>query len=227
MRRIQPGCLARGLLLAGLALHSHGCAPPSGDAADLVLTNGKVVTVDEAIPDGEAVAIRDGLILAVGSSSEMEGFVGPDTEVIDLGGQLAVPGLIDSHAHFSSIGQAQLKLNLMYVANWDEVVDMVAAAVAEAGPGVLITGRGWHQEKWDRVPEPNVDGLPYHQTLDAVSPDNPVILDHASGHATFANGKALEMAGITRDTEPPPGGRSSKTLRGIPSASSVRPPIDS
>jgi predicted amidohydrolase YtcJ len=210
-------CLpAAAIALAGLTLSFFGCAGPSGSTADLVLTNGKVVTVEDAIPEGEAIAIRDGVILAVGSSEDMDGFVGPGTQVIDLQGRLAIPGLIDSHAHFSSIGQAQLKLDLMYVSNWDEVVEMVAAAVAEAGPGELITGRGWHQEKWDRVPEPNVDGLPFHETLDAVSPNNPVILDHASGHATFANGRAMEMAGITRDTEPPPGGEIVKDAQGDP-----------
>jgi len=216
MKQDRRSLFAAGLFLPGLALAIAGCSPATENTADLVLTNGKVVTVDEAIPDGEAIAIRDGLILAVGSAEEIYSFTGADTEIIDLQGQLAIPGLIDSHAHFSSLGQAQLKLNLMDVANWDEVVDMVAAAVVDAGPGVLITGRGWHQEKWDRVPEPNVDGLPYHQTLDAVSPDNPVVLDHASGHATFGNGKALEMAGITGDTEPPPGGEIVKDPEGNP-----------
>jgi predicted amidohydrolase YtcJ len=216
MTRVRRRAPAAAIVLAGLTLTSFGCGGRSGSTADLVLINGKVVTVDEAVPDGEAIAIRDGIILAVGSSDEIGAFMGPGTEILDLQGQLAVPGLIDSHAHFSSIGQAQLKLDLMYVSNWDEVVEMVAAAVAEAGPGELITGRGWHQEKWDRVPEPNVDGLPLHQTLDAVSPNNPVILDHASGHATFANGKAMEMAGITRDTEPPPGGEIVKDAQGNP-----------
>jgi predicted amidohydrolase YtcJ len=216
MTRDRRRALAAAMVLAGLTVTSLGCAARSGSTADLVLTNGKVVTVDEAIPEGEAIAIRDGVILAVGSSDEIDAFVGPGTDVIDLQGKLAVPGIIDSHAHFSSIGQAQLKLDLMYVTNWDEVVEMVAAAVAEAGPGELITGRGWHQEKWDRVPEPNVDGLPFHETLDAVSPDNPVILDHASGHATFANGKAMEMAGITRNTEPPPGGEIVRDDQGNP-----------
>ncbi len=193
-------------LVAGCCALWAGCSGPSIEPADLVLQGGKVVTVDDAVPDGEAVAVRAGRIVAVGSDEEIEAYIGSSTEVIDLQGQLAIPGFIDSHVHFSGIGQAQLQLGLMEVANWDEVVEMVAAAVAEAEPGELITGRGWHQEKWDRVPEPNVDGLPFHHSLSAVSPENPVILRHASGHATYANGLAMEMSGIDRNTPDPQGG---------------------
>ena len=172
--------------------------------------------MDDAVPDGEAVAVRAGRIVAVGSDREIEAYIGSSTEVIDLQGQLAIPGFIDSHVHFSGIGQAQLQLGLMEVANWDEVVDMVAAAVAEAEPGELITGRGWHQEKWDRVPQPNVDGLPFHHSLSAVSPENPVILGHASGHATYANGLAMEMSGIDRNTPDPQGGEIVRDADGNP-----------
>ncbi|MFC1661072.1 amidohydrolase [Gemmatimonadota bacterium] len=207
---------ASGLSAVAFSVLSAGCSPSPGDTADLVLTNGKIVTVDEAVPEAQALAVQGDRILALGSAAEIEAYVGSGTEVIDLQGQLAIPGLIDSHAHFMGIGQAQLQLNLMNVANWDEVVDMVAAAVADAQPGALIQGRGWHQEKWDRVPEPNVDGLPFHHTLDAVSPDNPVILEHASGHATYANGKALELAGITRETEAPAGGEIVRDGEGNP-----------
>ncbi len=197
---------AHSAALFGCGLLLASCTSSGSDRATLILTNGKVVTVDEAVPDGEALAVRGDRILAVGSSAEMDGYMGPETQVIDLDGQLAIPGIIDSHAHFLSIGTAQLQLDLMDVANWDEVIEMVAAAVADAEPGALIRGRGWHQEKWDRVPQPNVDGLPYHDALSAVSPDNPVILGHASGHATFANERAMRMAGIGRHTEAPAGG---------------------
>ena len=212
-------CLRRffaGVLVAALCIPGAGCSGPSSEIADLVLHNGKVVTVDATVPDGEAVAVRDGRILAVGSDAEMDAFIGSDTEVIDLEGQLAIPGFIDSHVHFSGIGTSQLQLNLMDVANWDEVVEMVAAAVAEAEPGELITGRGWHQEKWDRVPEPNVDGLPFHHSLSAVSPENPVILGHASGHATYANGLAMGMSGIDASTPDPQGGEIVRDAQGNP-----------
>ena len=204
------------LLLAGLGLLPGACSNPSGDSATLVLLNGKIVTVDDGVPDGEAIAVRGDRILRVGRREEIEPLIGPETEVIDLQGRLAIPGIIDSHAHFMGIGQAQLQLNLMDVANWDEVVGMVAAAAAEAEPGTLIRGRGWHQEKWDRSPSPNVDGLPFHQTLSAVSPDNPVILTHASGHADFANARAMQMAGIDRNTPAPSGGEIVRDAQGEP-----------
>ncbi len=216
MRSIRLKLAGTSLLVVGFCALWAACSEPSGQLAELVLHNGKVVTVDAGVPDGEAVAVLDGKILAVGSNSEIDAYIGSGTKVIDLEGHLAIPGFIDSHVHFSGIGTAQLQLKLMEVANWDEVVEMVAAAVAEAEPGELIAGRGWHQEKWDRTPEPNVDGLPFHGTLDAVSPDNPVLLAHASGHATYANGRAMEMAGIDRGTPDPPGGEIVRDSEGNP-----------
>jgi predicted amidohydrolase YtcJ len=216
MRWIGTPPKAATFLLAGSGLLWSACSAPAEDSATLVLRGGKVVTVDEAVPDGEAIALRGDRILLVGSDADVEAFIGPATEVIDLQGQLAIPGLIESHAHFMGIGQAQLQLNLMDVAIWDDVIEMVAAAVAEAEPGTLIQGRGWHQEKWDRVPSSNVDGLPLHHSLSAVSPDNPVVLGHASGHAVFANAKAMEMAGIDRNTQPPSGGEIVVDAQGDP-----------
>ncbi len=209
------------LALVGIVLVSAfaalaGCAGEPEVTADLVLRNGKVVTVDEAVPDGEAIALHGDTILAVGSDEEISRYVGNDTEVIDLDGQLAIPGFIDSHGHFLGVGDAKMQLDLMNVANWDEIVAMVAEAVADAQVGALIRGRGWHQEKWDRPPPGDIDGLPTHHTLSAVSPDNPVILEHASGHASFANAKAMEMAGITRDTPDPPGGEIVRDASGNP-----------
>ncbi|UCC75049.1 MAG: amidohydrolase [Gemmatimonadota bacterium] len=204
-----------GVLLGSAVALTVGCAGEP-DVADLVLRGGKVVTVDEANPEGEAIAVRGDRILAVGSDSAISEYIGSETEVIDLDGQLAVPGLIDSHGHFLGVGDAKMQLDLMRVANWDEIVSMVEAAAAEAQPGELIRGRGWHQEKWDRVPPGNIDGLPTHHTLSAVSPDNPVILRHASGHASFANAKAMEMAGITSDTPDPAGGEIVRDADGNP-----------
>ena len=176
------------------------------DAADLVLTNGNIVTVDDGNPTAQAIAIREGKILAVGSAVAIDEFVGRQTEIIDLEGQTAIPGFIEGHAHFNGVGQAQLQLNLMNVANWDEVVAMVEEAANSAEPGELILGRGWHQEKWDRAPTPNVEGIPLHITLSAASPNNPVLLTHVSGHAVYANAKAMELSGIDNTTPNPSGG---------------------
>lgn len=176
------------------------------DSADLVLRNGNVITVDDDNPEAQAIAIREGKILAIGSDSDIDEFVGSRTEIIDLDGQTAIPGFIEGHAHFTGVGEAQLQLNLMNVANWDEVVAMVEEAARNAEPGELILGRGWHQEKWDRAPVPNVEGIPLHITLSAASPDNPVLLTHVSGHAVYANAKAMELSGIDHTTSDPTGG---------------------
>lgn len=186
------------------------------EPADLVLMNGKIVTVDELKPEATAIAVKGDTILAVGSDKEIKRHTASTTEVIDLQGRLAVPGLIDSHGHFTGVGQAQLTLNLMNVKNWDEIVAKVTEAVQKAQPGEWIFGRGWHQEKWDTTPSPNVDGLPYHTELSKVSPDNPVLLTHASGHSCIANAKAMEMAEITKKTPNPPGGEIVKDSAGVP-----------
>jgi predicted amidohydrolase YtcJ len=194
-------------LLAALALVAAGCAGGAEtEPADLVLRNGQIVTVDETLPEAQAVAIRGHRIVAVGTDEEIGRYVGRRTQVIDLQGRLAIPGFIEGHGHFMGVGQAKMNLDLMNVRDWNEVVGMVAAASADARRDAWIIGRGWHQEKWDRAPEPNVQGIPLHTSLDSVSPHNPVILTHASGHMSFVNRRALELAGIDRNTPDPPGG---------------------
>src|SRR5262245_1177757 len=128
---------------------------PTPAPADLVLTNGKIVTVEDALPEVQAIAIRGDRIEALGTSAGMKRYVGPSTQVIDLGGQLAIPGLIEGHGHFSGVGEAQINLNLMTATSWPQIVAMVAEAVKKAKPGEWIIGRGWHQEKWTSRPDPN------------------------------------------------------------------------
>ena len=192
-----------------------GCGS-SVEPVDVVLHNGKIITVDELHPEVQALGIRGDQIVVVGTNEEVDAYIGETTEVIDLEGQLAVPGFIESHGHFLGVGNAQMQLSLMDVQNWKEIVAMVAAAVEEAQPGQLIRGRGWHQEKWNPLPERNVEGFPLHDQLSEVSPDNPVLLTHASGHATFANARAMEMSGITSATPDPDGGEILRDARGNP-----------
>jgi predicted amidohydrolase YtcJ len=176
------------------------------DPADLVLVNGRIVTVDSTRPAAEAIAIKGDKIMALGSTAEIDKFTGPATRRIDLQGKLAIPGLIEGHGHFFGLGQSKMSLNLATVENWDNVVAMVDASTRDIAAGSWIVGGGWHQEKWNKAPVPAVMGMPTHASLDSVSPRNPVLLSHASGHAAFANGEALRLAGINRKTKNPPGG---------------------
>lgn len=182
--------------------------------ADLVLLNGKIATVDPELGTVEALAVNGYQITAVGSSEEISAYVGPETEVVELNGRFVMPGFIEGHGHFMSLGRAKQILDLSTVKNWDEVVSMVAVAVDKAKPGEWIFGRGWHQDKWDSVPDNAVDGVPRNDTLNAVSPDNPVLLGHASGHAAFANDAALAAGGIDENTPDPAGGTIVRTPEG-------------
>jgi predicted amidohydrolase YtcJ len=193
-------------ILATLALLLVAGCGPAVEPADLVLRNGRIVTVDESRPEAEALAVRGDTIVAVGSNSAIGRYVGPRTEVVDLAGRLAIPGFIEGHGHFLGLGNARMQLRLADAKSWDEIVRRVEEAAKRAPPGEWIRGRGWHQEKWDAAPSPAVEGFPTHAALSRVSPANPVYLTHASGHASFVNAKALELSGITRATRDPAGG---------------------
>lgn len=191
-------------LLAGWLMLS-GCGEDT-PVADLVLLDGKIVTMDDTNPEAEALAIKDGKIIAVGNSASMQAFIGDETEQISLGGQLAVPGFADGHAHAMGLGYAKMNLDLTQVTSWDDLVAMVKDAAEKAAPGEWILGRGWHHEKLGQPSGPTTQGYPSHHALSAVSPENPVMLDHASGHSICVNAKAMELGGVTRETADPPGG---------------------
>ncbi|MCG8456285.1 MAG: amidohydrolase family protein, partial [Holophagales bacterium] len=201
-----------GLVVAGCGGGSEPAAespaPAAGQAvpADLVLRGGTIATVDTAIGNVEALAVNGYRITAVGSNDEIAAYIGPETEVVELNGRFAMPGFIEGHGHFLSLGRSKQILDLNDVQNWDEIVSMVATAVDKSQPGEWIFGRGWHQDKWDSVPDDAVDGVPINETLNEVSPDNPVILGHASGHAAFWNDVALRIANVDADTPDPAGG---------------------
>jgi predicted amidohydrolase YtcJ len=181
-----------------------GCA--TEDAPDMILHNGQIETMSESGGTVQAVAIGGGRILATGSSDDILAMAGRNTRTIDLEG----------HGHFTGIGTAQMQLDLLGVESWQEIVAMVEEAVAEAEEGELILGRGWHQNDWTVSPDRMVGDLPHHESLSAVSPDNPVLLRHASGHMRFANARAMEMAGVTADTEDPRGGEIVRDENGEP-----------
>lgn len=189
-------------------------AKPTIAPADLVLRGGVVATVDPALGNAEAIAVNGYQITAVGGNDEISAYIGPQTEVIELNGRFVMPGFIEGHGHYMGLGRSKQILDLRNVRNWDEIVSMVSGAVDKAQPGEWIFGRGWHQDKWDSVPVDAVDGVPRNDSLNAVSPNNPVQLGHASGHAGFFNDAALEAAGITDDTADPVGGTIVRTPDG-------------
>jgi predicted amidohydrolase YtcJ len=181
---------------------------------DLVLKNGRVVTLDRAKPEVRAIAMNKGRVVAVGSDAEIAKYSAART--IDLKGALAIPGFIEGHGHFMGLGESKMNLNLREARNWEQIVSMVRAAAREAKAGEWILGRGWHQSKWDHVPQPNVHGFPVADEITRAAPDNPVWLTHASGHASIVNGAALSLAGIDAKTKNPPGGEILKDTAGNP-----------
>ena len=205
LRRLLVPILAAVFLTAGCG-RDPAIDRRAPEPADLVLLGGKVVTVDPAIGEARAIAVDGYRIEAVGDDAAISAYIGPETEVIQLNGRLAVPGFIEGHGHFLSLGRAREILDFSNAANWEEIVGQVAAAAQEAEPGAWIFGRGWHQEKWSRAPVPSVDGMPVNTGLNAIAANNPVYLTHASGHAALANDAALLAAGIGGDTRNPAGG---------------------
>ncbi len=164
---------------------------------DMIIHNGPIYTVAEG-ESTEAVVVIDDRIVFIGNTDEAMKWSGEQTEVIDLKGQTMIPGLIESHGHLMGLGYNELNLDLMKVKSYEEMVEKVKEAVDKAQPGDWILGRGWHQDKWDSIPSNAVKGFQRHDLLSEVSPDNPVFLSHASGHAGMANSKAMEIAGVNQ-----------------------------
>jgi predicted amidohydrolase YtcJ len=209
--RIHCAVLATLVFAAGAA-----AADPPVPIADLVLRGGKIATVDDKRPTAEAMAVKGDRILAVGSDDEIRRHVAPSTRVIDLAGRLAVPGFIEGHGHFVSLGQSMLILDLREARSWDEIVARVARTAEMTPAGEWIVGRGWHQDKWQQRPEPNVEGYPLNDALSRATPKHPVMLVHASGHMGIANARALELAGIGEGSRNPGGGEILRDERGRP-----------
>ncbi|TVR81229.1 MAG: amidohydrolase [Saprospirales bacterium] len=189
---------------------------PQGPTADIIIHNAEIHTLR---PEGQtysAIAIKGDRILGLGTEESILKFVDAGTNMIDARGNFLMPGLIEGHGHFLGFGRSLMELDLLEVGSWAETIALVSDEVAKAEPGRWITGRGWHQDKWTDVTP--VDGSPYpdHLDLSVISPDNPVILIHASGHSLIANERAMKEAGITRDTPDPDGGTIRRDEEGNP-----------
>ncbi|MFQ5877570.1 MAG: amidohydrolase [Acidobacteriota bacterium] len=199
------------LALLGVTVSVLCCTGRRGEPpADLVLVGGAVVTMDPEAPEAEAVAVRSGLIAAVGADEAILALAGPSTRRIDLEGAMVVPGLIDAHAHVRSLGRRLAGLDLRGAGSVEEVARRVAARAAELPPGEWVTGGGWDQNLWPG------GRFPDHRPLTGAAPARPVWLTRVDGHAGWANRRAMELAGVTRDTPDPPGGTIERDERGEP-----------
>jgi len=163
--------------------------------------------MDLSRPEVTALAVRGDRIVAVGTDAEVLPLRGSRTQVIDAAGRRVVPGFVEGHGHFMSLGEQLSVLDLRETRSWDEIVQKVREVAAHAAPGDWIEGAGWHQEKWGAVPAGAVGGVPLNAALDVAAPRNPVVLGHASGHGVMANAAALALAGVTDATPDPAGGQ--------------------
>lgn len=179
------------------------------ESADVLYVNGHVYTMDAGTSEAGAFAVREGRIIAVGTTEDLKKSIRPK-RVVDLQGKTVLPGLIDSHAHLMGLGIAKLTIDLVGVTSEAQIASLVSERVKKSEPGQWVRGRGWDQNLWQSK------RFPAHQALDKVSPDNPVLLVRIDGHAAWANKKALDLAGITKQTPDTSGGKILRDSDGTP-----------
>jgi predicted amidohydrolase YtcJ len=170
--------------------------------ADLVVNNGKIFTVADMNSFVQAVAVKDGKILAVGTSDALEKYIGQTTNVLDVGGKLVIPGFIDAHCHFSSGGHSLSMLDVGNAGSIGAIQKQIAAKIGELPEGAAVFG-------FASFPNPGLYGglgWPTKEILDKVSPNNPVVMRRRGGHAVWVNSMALQKSSITKDSEVPEGG---------------------
>tara|TARA_B100000945_G_scaffold246062_1_gene202371 strand:+ start:1165 stop:2853 length:1689 start_codon:yes stop_codon:yes gene_type:complete len=200
-------------LILPLILLLIGCET---EKADMIIHNGTIYTMNDLMPTTESVAIRNGKIIALGKYRDLDDLITPRTKIINLNGAMMTPGLIEGHGHFYGLGLAKMQLDLSTAESYAELVSMVSDAIDSSNPGEWILGRGWHQSKWSDNADSFIKGFQTHDSLSKISPNNPVWLKHASGHAGFANQKAMDIAGVSSETEFGFGGEIIKDLSGNP-----------
>jgi hypothetical protein len=202
--------MTRALFVIALVFCGHLLPAQARPAADLIITNAKVYTVDKAQPHAEAVAVIGERIVAVGSAADIDQWRGSATKVIDAGGKLLLPGFNDAHVHFIDGGVQLDSVDLRYATSPEEFTKRIADRVKITSKGEWITGGDWDEEKW------TPPHLPTRQLIDSVTPDIPVFVNRYDGHESLANSLALKLAGVTRDTPNPTGGEIVKDADGNP-----------
>ena len=185
-------------------------------ATNPVIVTGTIYTADHANPVAEAVVIDAGKYSFVGSLEDAIAFAPNAQSIRELGADIAYPGFVEGHGHFASLGRALISLDLAIPTTFTGMVSQVAEATATTPKNEVIVGRGWHQSKWSKAPSFTVDGFPTHRALSEVSPNHPVVLEHANGHTLMLNAKAMSVLGINKLTTAPEGGVVVKDTRGMP-----------
>lgn len=181
------------------------------DVADIILFNGKIVTVDPNDRIVNAVAIKNERFIVVGSDRESMAFRGDNTKVIDLGGRMAMPGIIDSHTHPSSIATRMLEVDCREprINKIEDILDLISDEAEDLEAGKWVRGANFNDSKLEER---------RHVTrweLDEVAPENPVYITSDTGHQSIVNSLALEIAGIDEDTPDPPGGKIDRNEDGV------------
>ncbi len=182
---------------------------------DLIVLNANIYTVDSAMPRAQALAVKDGRFVLVGSNAEVEAIAGPQTERLEAAGQTIIPGMIDAHAHLPNLGRLLRTVNLKGTESYEEVIALVKSRADLVPTGTWILGRGWDQNKWAD------ENFPTHQALSAAVPRHPVYLDRVDGHAALANQMAMRQAGLDRQTQDPPGGKIIRDADGWPTGTLI------
>ncbi len=207
MLRKRFGRILCTLLTLTMLLSLFPASAAGTEAADSVYRNAKVYTVNEAFDVVSAIAIKGDRLVYVGDEAGVEAYIGSGTKVVDLGGKVMIPGLVEGHMHVAGFGSSLMNLDCFWMPK-QTILDQVKAAAEKAEPGQWIQGRGWMNTVWE-----NTD-YPTKEELDAVAPNNPVFLMRACGHMGWANSMALELAGLTKDTPNPQGGEYLKNADG-------------
>ena len=182
---------------------------------DLIIFNGTIHTLSN-VNEVESIAVKDGLIYDLGSIQKINKYKSENTKIIDLNGSTIIPGFIEGHGHIMGVGYNEMNLDLLKTNSYDEIIDIVINKSKSIEEGEWIIGRGWHQDKWKDSPEKLIKGFPTHDKLSKAIPNHPVYLRHASGHASLANAKAMEMFQVNKNSIDPDGGEIFRDISGNP-----------
>lgn len=194
------------LVAAPLGAQQRSATAP----ADLIVTNARIYTVDDARPLVEALAIRDGRVIFAGSATEATALRGSATRTLDLDGRVVIPGMVDAHAHLLGLGESLRNVDLVGTSSYDDVIARVVERAKATPAGTWILGRGWDQNDWGST------AFPTHEALSRAVPDHPVVLSRVDGHAILANAAAMRAAGVSAASQDPDGGRIARDAHGAP-----------